>query len=471
MSLSNVWERTSPPIRAYCGVVLLVLTGLATYDAARLPDEAVLNPAAAHNLSDWRAHAGQGELRMSRAKVIHGPPGITSAIDVRHRGNRPTWAYVVTGLRSPNAFFATGQTYRMRAYVRDLHASGGSIGMLLANNNFAHRPTTSSEYRRFRDRSWHLIQQTFTAARPAYPDTKVYFQLPQQPNLHWQITSVSVRRVQLPQAPIMVGGPSRRLTFTGARGSAPDSRVWSHEVGGHGWGNDELQAYTGGTANARVDGKGELVLTARREQHQSRRGTSQSFTSARLTTQGNLAIQPGSYVEASIQVPFVVGVRPAFWLLGANIDQAGWPACGELDVMETTRGGPSTVRQAIHTARVGKPSVDAPYGEFAPGGYTDIHDSRGLRSHRYGVYFDDKVVAFYIDGVQRLHLTREEALEKDRTWPFAEPQNVLLGLAVTRDTSAGQFPVSMHVSDIRVWSRGVPLPIRKYVPAAPASGS
>src|SRR5262245_51540044 len=101
---------------------------------------------------------------------------------------------------------------------------------------------------------------------------------------------------------------------------------WTYDLGGGGWGNDELQYYTDRPENSRVE-NGFLVLEARKERFRNR-----DYTSARLKTQG---LQNWTYgrLEARIQVPNGQGVWPAFWMLGANFPEVGWPECGEIDIM------------------------------------------------------------------------------------------------------------------------------------------
>jgi hypothetical protein len=130
--------------------------------------------------------------------------------------------------------------------------------------------------------------------------------------------------------------------------------------------------------------------------------------------------------------------------------------------METTQTA-HTIRQTIHTSQLDAPSEDAPYGEFAPGGYTTLEKHDTNDSHRYGVYFDHEVVAFFVDGQERLRLTREEAYEKDRSWPFDRPLSIHLAIAVIEETQATRFPITMEVSEIRVWRGGVPLDLDRYV--------
>lgn len=115
-------------------------------------------------------------------------------------------------------------------------------------------------------------------------------------------------------------------------GTRPNSEVWSYDIGtgSNGWGNWELQQYTDNIDNARIE-DGNLVITVR----ETRVGATRTgFTSARLRTQDKLMFQYG-YIEARIKMPDLSdGLWPAFWTLGNNFSTVGWPACGEIDIME-----------------------------------------------------------------------------------------------------------------------------------------
>jgi hypothetical protein len=438
--------------------LVAVMVGVAGLLVLRLPSsgEGVLNGSAAVDVSGWRATSDAGRVTLTRVRIADGPSGVGTAVDIRRPAGRGRWAMVLADLRTPETFFQEGHTYRMQAYVRDVRASGQSAGILLANSNFGDRPTDTSQYGRYADDSWHLLQRTFVATHPARSGTALYFDLPTAGRLWWQITMASVRKVTLPAPPQVSGDPSTVLSFEGEEGAAPDDRDWTHEVGGHGWGNEELQTYTASTSNAHLNGQGALVLTARREDATGPDGILRRYTSARLSTVNKLVVPPGSYVESSIRVPTGEGVRPGFWLLGANLSDVGWPACGELDIVEATQRSESLVRQTMHFSRVEDPSEDAPYGEYAPGGYTSLGAPRDAASHRYGVYFDSEVVQFYVDRKPTLRLTKQEAFERDRTWPFGQPQHILLNIAVGGNPAETKFPVSMEVGKISIWRGGVP---------------
>src|SRR6188474_1740076 len=143
--------------------------------------------------------------------------------------------------------------------------------------------------------------------------------------------------------------PGRTLIFQeefdGPTGSAPDSDVWNYDIGtgDNGWGNGELQYYTNRTDNVRLDGEGHLVITAQFDDFQG-----SDFTSARLNTQGKFDRRYGRF-EARIRLPVGgKGLWPAFWTLGSNRPSVGWPACGEIDIMESRGSEPGAVHGSAH---------------------------------------------------------------------------------------------------------------------------
>src|SRR5208283_5861055 len=128
--------------------------------------------------------------------------------------------------------------------------------------------------------------------------------------------------------------------FTNANGSSPDPTKWTYDTGGGGWGNNELETYT--TTNATIQNT-QLVIQV----DQIISGGTTNYTSTRMKTQG-LWSWPYGRIEASIQIPYGQGMWPAFWMLGTNIVPAGWPTCGEIDIMENIGSTPSTDYGTIH---------------------------------------------------------------------------------------------------------------------------
>jgi Glycosyl hydrolases family 16 len=421
--------------------------------------EGVLNGSAAVDLSGWRAAADAEPITLTRVPITGGPSGVSTAVDIRRAAGRGRWAMVLADLRTPETFFKVGHSYRMRVFVRDMRASGQSVGLLLANANYLNRPTGSSRYERYSDTSWHLLTRTFVCAEPGSADTALYVELPPSGALHWQVTEASVREVPPARPPRIRGPATKLLPFTGPAGTPLDPQVWSYDLGGNGWGNKELQTYTSSASNAQVDGIGNLVITARREDATGPDGTLRHYTSARITTKGKVEVQPGSYVEASIRAPVGAGVWPAFWLVGSNISEVGWPACGELDVVEGMGANPAVAHSGMHMATQSDRGRDAPYGGGRDGGDLNLGHPLDSRAHLYGVYFDYTMVRFYIDRKEHMAFGLEDALASGRTWPFGNPQYLVLNVAVggaAGNPSATSFPKSMTVGAISIWQGGTP---------------
>ena len=151
--------------------------------------------------------------------------------------------------------------------------------------------------------------------------------------------------------------------FNGANGTAPDPNKWTYDTGGGGFGNSELQTYcspgmntapcNASLPNEFMDGNGNLVIRARKD-------SSGNWTSARLKTQGKFSFQYGR-VEARIKLTVGNGLWPAFWMLGNNIGTAGWPQCGEDDIMEWVDSyGPTSTSSTTHGPGYSGGSESAP---------------------------------------------------------------------------------------------------------------
>lgn len=420
--------------------------------------EAVPNGSASSDTTGWSASSAAGPVRTSRATDLAGPFSGSTAMNFSRSGGSGSWAFALGTLRSPESYFTAGQTYRMSAWVRDRMASGGEVGILLANGHYRNRPTDESEFIKVTDRSWRHITKTFIATSRGSSDTAFYFALPNSGAFDIQLTNASVQRVAVPTPKVLTSGPSRTIDFAGPAGSPIDSRVWNHEVGGNGWGNGELQTYTSDTRNSSLDGAGNLKITARKETLRGSDGIKRDYTSARLSTAKKFDIEPGSYVEARIKAPVGTGLWPAFWLIGSNIDSVGWPACGEIDILEGSGGTPNVVRTAAHLASANDPSKDMQYGWGGAGGKIDLGHRIDRNAHTYGVYFDGNVLWFYVDRQVKRAIWAEDAAKTGRSWPFGRPQYIVLNVAVANVDGVGgtTFPREMTVSPISVWQGGVP---------------
>ncbi|WP_232793993.1 glycoside hydrolase family 16 protein [Pseudofrankia saprophytica] len=422
-----------------------------------LAENAVLNESASTDLSGWRAESDSGPVQLRRVTGISGPAGGTTAVDVSRRGGNGTWAWALISLRTPEEYFQIGRTYRMQLWVRDADAASGKVGMLLGDGHYQQRPTEVSQYGGFADRSWHLLSRTFVCTAPGGSGTSLYVDLPATGSFHFQLAAASVRRVAAPGPARVNGPPTRVVSFAGPAGRSPNPAEWNHEIGGNGWGNNELQTYTASAANAQVDGAGHLRITAYREDATGPDGIPRHYTSARLSTEGKVAVQPGSYVEASIDVPVGAGVWSAFWLVGGDIRQVGWPRSGELNVMEVVGEDTTWVHSAAHMSMAADPRTEAEFGWGDAGGSVDLGKNLRARPHTYGVYFDGQTVRFYVDRREHMRIWADDARASGWDWPFSKPQYLVLNIAIGAGNPASTaFPQTMTVGPVSIWRGGVP---------------
>jgi len=237
--------------------------------------------------------------------------------------------------------------------------------------------------------------------------------------------------------------------FEGPNGSAVDSSKWSFDIGGKGWGNNELETYTNRTVNAHVE-NGSLVIKALRETFTGPDKIARNFTSARLLTRNKFSQTYGRF-EARIKIPFGQGIWPAFWMLGDNINTAGWPTCGEIDVMENIGKEPSIVHGTFHgPGYSGANGVSATFTLAKGKKFSD-------NFHTFAVEWETNVMRFYVDGL--LYKTRTPAdLPVGTSWVFDHPFFILLNLAVGggfpgNPDATTVFPQTMQVDYVRVYQR------------------
>jgi len=244
-------------------------------------------------------------------------------------------------------------------------------------------------------------------------------------------------------------GPEWELTwreeFDGPAGQAPNAAVWTHDVG-TGWGNQQLEFDTDRTENAALDGQGNLAIVARRESWQG-----SNYTSARIVTKGKVERKYGR-IEARIQLPAGQGLWPAFWLLGANIDQVGWPTCGEIDVMEFRGQAPGVAIGSLHGPGYSagnsiSSTLTLPEGQGFDQGF-----------HVFGIEWDEGLITWNVDG-RVYHSVGRADLPAGAAWVFDQPFYVILNLAVGGNfvgppNAATQFPATMLVDWVRVYERG-----------------
>jgi beta-glucanase (GH16 family) len=232
--------------------------------------------------------------------------------------------------------------------------------------------------------------------------------------------------------------------FNGPAGSGVDGSKWQLETGDN-VNNHERQYYTNGTNNAALDGAGNLVITAKRENpagYNCWYGPCE-YTSARLNTAGKFTQTYGHY-EARMKLPRGQGIWPAFWMLGEDIGSNGWPNCGELDIMENVGFEPNTVHGTIHG-----PGYSGAGGIGA--GYNGPNFSDDF--HTYAVDWAPGKISWFVDG--NLYQTRTPADLNGNRWVFDHPFFLILNLAVGGywpgdPDGSTQFPQQLVIDYVHV---------------------
>ena len=194
------------------------------------------------------------------------------------------------------------------------------------------------------------------------------------------------------------------------------------------------------------------MITARAEPQNSSHACwygSCGYTSARLKTQGKFAQTYGRF-EARIRVPRGQGIWPAFWMLGADIDQVGWPRSGEIDVMENIGREPAIVHGTMHgPGYSGGSGIGGAY-TLASGPFADDY-------HVFAVEWMPGEIRWFVDDTEYRRST-PASLPAGAAWVFDHPFFMLLNVAVggawPGDPDAStQFPQQMLVDYVRVYSR------------------
>ena len=234
--------------------------------------------------------------------------------------------------------------------------------------------------------------------------------------------------------------------FNGSDGSSVDSSKWGFDVGGGGWGNNELESYTARPVNVQQKG-GNLVITALKEDYTGADGKARHYTSGRIKTKGLFSQAYGRF-EARMQLPLGKGIWPAFWMLGDNIGSVGWPKAGEIDTMENI-GDPAVIYSTLHgPGYSGAGGISAKYS--SPGG-----EAVNAGFHLYAVEWALNDIKFYFD--ERLIAERTAAsLPAGTAWVYDHPFFMILNVAVGggwpgNPDETTVFPQQILVDYVRVY--------------------
>lgn len=215
-------------------------------------------------------------------------------------------------------------------------------------------------------------------------------------------------------------------------------KVWNYELGDGcpnicGWGNNERQLYT--KKNHAIS-NGNLTITAKKEGN--------VYTSTRITTKGKKEFQYGR-IEARAKLPVGQGIWPAFWMLGSNINIAGWPKCGEIDILEYIGKEPHHVYTTLHT--------QANHGDNGSGKKSNMPTiEEGF--HVFAVDWSKDKMEFYVDD--QLVFTFSPEVKDENTWPFNQPFFIIVNMAVGGNFGGPEvdnsiFPQQFIIDYIRVY--------------------
>ncbi|MBF9239094.1 glycoside hydrolase family 16 protein [Hymenobacter sp. BT683] len=223
-------------------------------------------------------------------------------------------------------------------------------------------------------------------------------------------------------------------------GSSLDQTKWGYDLGGGGWGNNELQSYTNSSDNSFVNG-GNLTIQARRQQ-----AGSNAYTSARLLTKNKKTFVYGR-IDTRAKIPKGKGVWPAIWMLGADIDQNNWPKCGEIDIMELRGSRPKELLATMHFP-------DAQGARRLKGTTNNVAVDLSEDFHIYSVVRSKDQIRMYLDG--ELYFTFGTADTVGGGYPFNNPFFMILNVAVGGDFDGNPdastvFPQQMQVDYVRYY--------------------
>ena len=233
------------------------------------------------------------------------------------------------------------------------------------------------------------------------------------------------------------------------------AKNWTFEkgYGSNGWGNDEWQYYT--NENTSIE-SGNLVITAKAEGNINKRD--KSVTSSRLQTYQKFDFKPGTKIIARIKLPWGQGIWPAFWALGSNYSEVGWPSCGEIDILEMTGASPIdheknyTIHSTCHWNDVNDPKnyKHAQHGKPLKLDKEFINDY-----HVYEMIYQSDYIETKVDGKEIFKIKTNVGKLKE---PFSKAFFLILNVAVGghwpgNPSNETIFPQKMHVDYIRAYQK------------------
>ncbi|MBW6533450.1 MAG: family 16 glycosylhydrolase [Mariniphaga sp.] len=227
---------------------------------------------------------------------------------------------------------------------------------------------------------------------------------------------------------------------------APDNEKWGYDIGGHGWGNNELQNYTNSRINSFVQ-DGKLTIKAVK--------SNGSWSSARLVTKGKGDWLYGR-IEVKAKLPEGVGTWPAIWMLPTDWAYGGWPASGEIDIMEHVGYDFGTVHGTIHTEAFNH-SIGTQLGRSI-----DV-ENVSTEFHVYAIDWTEDEIVWYVDGVEYYRIENPNKTYKE--WPFDKRFHLILNIAIGGNWGGAQGidpnldEATMEIDYVKVFQKDLPKPV------------
>ncbi len=221
----------------------------------------------------------------------------------------------------------------------------------------------------------------------------------------------------------------------------PDPEKWGYDIGGDGWGNNELQYYTDDIKNASVD-NGVLTITAIKENINNN-----LYSSARLVSRDKGDFTYGRF-EAKAKLPSGVGTWPAIWMLPTEWKYGGWPDSGEIDIMEHVGFDQGRIHITVHTETYN-------HTKGTQVGKNTIVPNVSTEFHTYRIDWTPEKIVGFIDDQQLFNF--DNSNKGSATWPFNQKFHWLLNIAVggnwggMEGVDPDAFPTSMEIDYIRVY--------------------
>ncbi len=223
----------------------------------------------------------------------------------------------------------------------------------------------------------------------------------------------------------------------------PDDTKWDYDIGGSGWGNNELQYYTSDSINVRVN-NGKLEIEA-----QYYPNSDYKYTSARIITKNKGDWLYGR-VEVKAKLPTGLGTWPAIWMLPTDWEYGGWPQSGEIDIMEHVGYDPNVIHGTVHTEAFNH-SIGTQVGKqiTIPTAISDFHI--------YAVEWSDDKIDFYIDENKYFTFNNQNKTYKE--WPFDKRFHLIMNIAFGGNWGGlhgidnSIFPVQMDIEYVRVYEK------------------